>query len=123
LVNFVLYYLLRGLELALLSPIALIGLLLEILRSLCVKAKRKFKRQNSDPALFSDLLSDTSDLDDIARNKEPYLVAIRLTDLVIRVISSQDSFSDASSIKESIKGSTKPMVKKQHAGLDESMMS
>jgi hypothetical protein len=55
LLNFILAYLLRGLELALLSPIALIGLLIELLRSLFVKAKRKIKRQASSPALFTTL--------------------------------------------------------------------
>jgi hypothetical protein len=94
LLNFILAYLLRGLELALLSPIALIGLLIELLRSLFVKAKRKIKRQASSPALFTTLSEATLSEDRAA----PFLVAIKLTDLLIRVHHSQDlSQSDISS--------------------------
>lgn len=89
-------YLLRGLELALLSPIALIGLLIELLRSLFVKAKRKIKRQASSPALFTTLSEATLTEDRVA----PYLVAIRLTDFLIRVHHEQDlSQSDISARK------------------------
>jgi hypothetical protein len=89
-------YLLRGLELALLSPIALIGLLIELLRSLFVKAKRKIKRQGSSPALFTALSEPNLSEDKVA----PFLVAIRLTDFLIRVHHAQDlSQSDISARK------------------------
>ena len=79
-------YFLRGLELALLSPIALIGLLIELLRSLFVKAKRKIKREASSPALFANLTESTLSEDRVT----PFLVAIRLTDFLIRVHHEED---------------------------------
>jgi len=59
--NFVLYYMFRCLEFALLSPIALIGLMLEFLRSMCVKVKRKIKRTPSSPSLNPIILGESDE--------------------------------------------------------------
>ena len=79
----ILYYSFMILEFVLLSPIAIIGLIIEYSRSLLVKLKRKFLRPqlSTSPKTKREFSPTKMFAED---NRPPYLVIVRVSELLLK---------------------------------------